>query len=552
MPFLDKPPLVFWIQASLLQVLPASPLVARAPSLLGGATWVMFVFLFAVRLATDRRVAWFAAGLATTSAAAVWGSRFGPTADMPLAACVAAALYAALVGLQQGAGSGDGRPGVRASVGLGLAVGLGLLAKGPLVVAVPGLVALGWLACGAAPGAVWRTMFSPLAWLSALLVAAPWYVLVEQAHPGWIRHFVVYEHFGRFGAGDHRDFAPPWFYVPVVLLYLLPFTGLLFPPAPRGAGPLRRLVGPIVDGPWSPRPWRQRLDAAVPIGRGGRPVPAGRLAFTWFLLGFLLYSVSTRKLLNYLLPAALPLLVLAAAQLADVADRSRRWLTWLPLTLGLGAIAGATVIGLGLWFPLATGALPTAVEAPRYAALLPWMAAGGLVLASAALVAARVRRPQPWLILGAALFWWLLDLGLARAPELGAAGPLAQAIEREADGATAVVTYRRYPQGLGLHRRQGVWIAGGDPHAFRQREIVEPFATSHWRAQPRDAAGRPLWTGRGGLLTRREFRMLWDGAQRVVVVCRYAEIRPLGGRILSGPHAGAARTDLFVIDNGRD
>ena len=48
----------------------------------------------------------------------------------------------------------------------------------------------------------WRRVagvaLSPLSIGIALLVAAPWYALSERANPGYLRHFLVYEHFGRF------------------------------------------------------------------------------------------------------------------------------------------------------------------------------------------------------------------------------------------------------------------------------------------------------------------------------------------------------------------
>ena len=47
MPFMDKPPLVYWIQAVLTRMFGSSEMVARAPTLLAGCFWVLFVFLFA-------------------------------------------------------------------------------------------------------------------------------------------------------------------------------------------------------------------------------------------------------------------------------------------------------------------------------------------------------------------------------------------------------------------------------------------------------------------------------------------------------------------------
>jgi 4-amino-4-deoxy-L-arabinose transferase-like glycosyltransferase len=554
MPFMDKPPLVYWIQAVPTSLLGRHEILARLPTLLAGATWVLVVWLLAFDWTGSARKAWWAALLAATSTAGMVGSRVGPQMDMPLAAAVAVALLAGWRGVTRG-GRGP-------RVLLGAAVGCGLLIKGPLVVAVPLLVGAAWVLAGVPARAVARVAFSPLAWGIAILLAAPWYVLVERAQPGWIAHFVTYEHLGRFTRGDHRAFNPLWFYVPIALLYLAPWTGLAFGGVSRlrAGGRFGRPVLALLAGsPWAPWSWDEALPDTVPLA-GGRRVRTARLAWLWFLAAFLLYSVATRKLLNYMLPAAAPLFVLAGARLdALLGSRPARRVAWLPLLLGLGTVATGVLLLAGLWFPFATGRLPSSVEAPRWSPAGPWVVGAGLVLVAGAVAWLALRRPilrGAVLVGAAALAWWCADLGVARIGGIGSARELARHVAAREKGCDLVAAFKRYPQGLGFYGAEGadplrLWIAGGTPDAWEQREIVNPYARRVWSAQADDGRGLPpqaAWRG-GGLLTTEQLERLWASEVSVLLICRWGEVAHLGGQVVGGPFGGAGRTDLFLLQN---
>ena len=445
MPFMDKPPLVYWVQAVAFELTGRSELGARLPTLLGGALVALFVFLFTLDVTGRRRAAWLAAAAWSTGAAGMIGSRVGPQMDMPLCACVSGAMYAAWCLVR--------RPGRTASVGLGVAVGCGLLVKGPLVVAVPGLVGIAWVLCGVDVRRVLRVAFSPWAWGVALVIAAPWYVLVERAMPGWIQHFIEYEHFGRFTRGDHRSFHPFWYYVPIALIYLAPWTPLAW-------GGRRGPLAFLTASPWSPVPWRARLEGTVPIGTAGREVRSAQLLWVWFLAAFLLYSTATRKLLNYLLPAAPPLFVLVGASWDHLLAKRQRRVLALPLLVALGAGALAACVAAGWWFPLRTGTLPTAIEQPRWAPLAPWMGAAAGLLALGVVFARAERnakRSAALLLAFVAAGWWTFDWGFAKVGDLGSSRGIVTALvddvmreDPELVVAAPLVALKRYPQGSGL------------------------------------------------------------------------------------------------------
>ena len=537
MPFMDKPPLVYWIQAIGIHGAGPSPFVARMPTLLAGVLWCLAIFAFSLRLTRRRADAWCSLGISATSLAGIVGSRVGPQMDMPLAAAVAWALYAGFRWLEGG--------GRRFSTLMGVAVGCGLLIKGPLAVAVPALVGLAWCAAGASWKRFFGLLVSPVAWGIALAIAAPWYILVERAMPGWIAHFVQYEHFGRFSQGDHRNFHPFWFYVPIALSYVFPWTPLLWR---RNTAP-RAWVHTCL-GPFSIRTWRDTWEQAkTPAKNNSLTVPTpGTVCFLWFVTAFCLYSVATRKLLNYLLPAAAPLFVLAGTRLATLNRRATRSYRWGLVAFGMGLIVLAVVIANAWWLPLQTGSMETRVDAPRWQGLILPLIAAGVLLLVGTWCASRMSSTRRLLLtfVVVAGTWGIVELGMARVSALGSAEALAKAVDRFVPDGEALVCFKRYPQGLDYYSSTPAYLAGGGPGNWLQREIVEPYAS---RAKARQHFTPSF---RGGLLTSEEFDAWWSGeavpgVAASVLLCRHGELKYFGGEVLAGPFAGAGRTDLWLI-----
>jgi 4-amino-4-deoxy-L-arabinose transferase-like glycosyltransferase len=497
MRFLDKPPLVYWAENGAFSLLGTNAFAARLPCVVAGAALAALAFLFASAWASSRAAGFCAAGVAATSLAGAGFSRT-VTMDMPLAACVGGALWFAWRALSV--------PGLRARLGLGLCVGLGLLAKGPLAAALPAVVAVAWGACGVRWGPLLRVAFSPVAWAVALVVAAPWYALVERANPGYLRHFVLYEHVGRMAEKGNRDFAPFWLYAAVLPAFLFPWTHLL---------------------------WRARLPSAALGGRKG-PVSGSTLAWAWVLACLVLFSAGKNRLFTYILPAALPLFALAGARFAAVleggAAGARRLAAW-------AAAQGALVVAAGA--ALGTGLVGRWLRVPD----ARWEALGGSVATApvtllflAGVVAFGMRASPPWrrglaLVAGAAALWVILDVHAGRADELRSPRRLADRLAEEYVPGDAIVCLDVFPQGLRWYADLDFAVAG------RQREIVRPWADEY--------AGTKL-------LTVEELRALWDSPRRVLLVVREAKAPPWRVRpahTIADRLSGGQRSDLVLLEN---
>ena len=367
-PFLEKPPLYWWVQVLSLRAFGVTAAAARLPSALFGALTLV--------------VAW------------ALGRRFGPRpallAPLVLASTVlfveetgrvvvdpALAFFVALVHLGFAQLAEPRSPAERRGSILLVALAL------PLAVLSKGVVALG---LGAAPPILYllltrrsralRDLWPAAALglpLFALLVV-PW-ALALYGHGGWpaIQECLLNNTAGRFLANTsgrvygHRQ--APWYYLTIAPAFLLPWT--LAVPAMLTAGVLRRGKG------------------------GGEPgSDTRRLLFSTVGVGIVLLSAAASKRELYLLPL-LPAFAACVAWWLDGATpsqegRGRDRPTLLAL-LGLGAALPLLVWG---------AAVCVRVAPPRQAAWAPLQAALSPAVLAAWAVAAFV-------ISGIAASWFL-------------------------------------------------------------------------------------------------------------------------------------------------
>jgi len=310
-PWLEKPPLYYWLAGAAFRALGETETAARLPAvlallLLTGATALVAARLYGAAAGLH---AGFAAG--TCLLAFAYGR--AASMDMLLAACVTAAT--GLVGLRL-----LGIAGRAALPAAGVFVGLALLAKGPLGLLLPAL------ACGAflliaRDRAAWDRLVRP-AWMLAAaaalcaLVALPWYLAAWRAHGReFVDVFLLNHNLERFTSTIHRHPGPVVYYLPVLLVGLFPWAGLV--PAALGAV----------------RPRGSRADLFV---------------LSWLVLPLAFFSLAGSKLPGYILPCLAPLAILvgrlAARWTRTGAAAGGRLAALLGLVLGAVVLAAAFVL----------------------------------------------------------------------------------------------------------------------------------------------------------------------------------------------------------------
>jgi hypothetical protein len=255
-----------------------------------------------------------------------------------------------------------------------VACGLGLLVKGPvawILVAVPLLVYQLLDPRTARP-----RLASWIAYLAiTLAVAGPWYVAVARQDPRFLDEFLWTHNLRRFATPlDHE--APPWYYLPGLLLGMLPWTLLL--PA------LLKFLG--------------RRSAAT---AAARPAALGfyLLTFLW-CLGF--FSAAGCKRPGYILPAMPPLALALGSYLDAALPTVRRRSGLLPVS-SLSRLAWrATLVTLAGGAALCVATVLAEIQKPAPGFLF----AGGALAALAYLMhRGPARRPQAaWGLCGAVTF----------------------------------------------------------------------------------------------------------------------------------------------------
>jgi 4-amino-4-deoxy-L-arabinose transferase-like glycosyltransferase len=218
-----------------------------------------------------------------------------------------------------GDGSGGGAPratryGWWCLLG-GISIGGAMLSKGPLGL-LPGVVALGYVVARRDWSFFFRAKWALLVGVVAIVaVAAPWYWAVAQrAGAEFTEEFFVEHNLGRFTSPMQGHEGPFFYYVPVVILGMLPWTFFL---ATMWHAPRRRL---------------DRFDLMLAM---------------WAAIPFALFSFTMATKLPHYIAFSFPALALLVA----------REIVWRASDAGRFAGRGGSWLAIGWWLWVVVGGL---------------------------------------------------------------------------------------------------------------------------------------------------------------------------------------------------
>jgi 4-amino-4-deoxy-L-arabinose transferase-like glycosyltransferase len=299
LPFLHKPPLVYWITAGALSLFGANAWAARAAPLLGALLGALALHAFVRRWGGGARAAH--AGLLALLVQPLFflGAQFA-NMDMLVAGCITATILAladALLRLERG------RPYRRSLFAAYALAALGVLAKGLIGVVIPALVVGTWLLCERR----WRlarSLAHPGGVALLLAIAAPWFLAMQRLHPGFIDYFFVLQHFKRYAGSGFNNVEPGWFYAGVLALGGLPTL-----------------------------PW------LLAAGRRSHATPLRSLAWAWLAVVVVFFSIPRSKPLGYILPAVPAFALLASDGFLAAPARRRLWRASLALSASVCLVA---------------------------------------------------------------------------------------------------------------------------------------------------------------------------------------------------------------------
>ena len=198
----------------------------------------------------------------------------------------------------------------------GAFLGLGVLAKGPAAVILAG----GAIGIWALATQEWRAAFRlahPIGIAVFALVALPWYVVCARRNPDFLHVFIFQHNFERYLTPVFQHKQPFWFFVPITLLALLPWTVFS--------------IGSLQEGL---RVWREKSWTRSP----------GFFFACWGIFPVAFFSFSESKLPSYILPAVPALALITSVGAIRAFERSR--------STALLICAGSALawIGLAIFF----------------------------------------------------------------------------------------------------------------------------------------------------------------------------------------------------------
>ncbi len=214
-PRYDKPILIYWLQAASVTLFGLNEFALRLPSSLAASIWVLALFFF-MRRVTDEVTALYA-GLVAALSVAVTVIGKAATADALLNMLLAMSMFSLYLYIIERK--------LRWLLGVYALTALGFLAKGPVAILVPGAVSLLFFAWKR-EWRIWlRMVLHPIGIPLFLLIALPWYVL-QYLHEGqaFIDGFFFKHNLDRFQGPMEQHGGSVFYYVPVVLIGVLPFT----------------------------------------------------------------------------------------------------------------------------------------------------------------------------------------------------------------------------------------------------------------------------------------------------------------------------------------
>ena len=350
--YFEKPPLQYWLTAASFAAFGHDEWAARLPTALAGFLTVLLVGYAGWAIASPTSGAYAAAALASST----W--QFGIshilTLDALLTFWLALALVAFLLAQRATHASSQRRWMLLAWA----ATAGGVLTKGLVALVIP-FCTLILYSLSTRDVGPWKRLHLGRGLPLLIALAAPWFVVVSMRNPEFARFFFIHEHFERFLTTEHRRAGAWWYFLPMLVAGLLPWTGIF---AWRAWGSWRRATVDAGGFAWA------------------------RFCLLWSAFVLVFFSVSGSKLPSYILPIFPAVALVIGRQLEEAPARTLVALVgllvastavlWLAALLGWPALAAALADphtpralydALGAWVKLGLG-----IAAVGYA--LGWIA----------------------------------------------------------------------------------------------------------------------------------------------------------------------------------
>jgi 4-amino-4-deoxy-L-arabinose transferase-like glycosyltransferase len=484
--YFEKPPLLYWLNSLSFSIFGQNEFAARFFPALCGLLGILLTYHVG-RKVYGRREGFLAAIVLGTSVGYIAQSRMN-IIDIPLTLCMTATLGFFLLAVREGERRKDFYYYL-----FYISAALTVLAKGLIGVVLPGGVIVLYVAV-ARKWRIFREMRLVTGGLLFLLVAAPWFVVVSLRNPEFARFFFIHEHFERFLTKVHGHYKPAWYFIPVLLGCMFPWS--LFLPAA-----FRRL--------WSRR---NRAEES----------PTLFLAI-WALVIFIFFSLSDSKLMPYILPVFPAVALLVGRTLSGFMEEGLRTAR---MDAHVTAIS-AFLLGLGTFlYPILVRNSKLEIEAVIVLGSL--LSIGG----ATAMVYMRKERAPDFVAALSAMSLLVAMAGppfiFGRLAERKATPELAQIVKRNFREGDKIACYGWYQQGLPFYTGERVIVVG------YKGELS--FGS--------DQGDNAAW-----FLSPDDFNRLWDSHVRVFTLIKKTDMELLRTSVQTPVRILGLKGDKMIIAN---
>lgn len=272
--YLEKPPLDYWVTAVTFKIFGENEFSARFFSALCAWGCILLTFAMGSFLYEEKTGLYSAGVLSTFLYIFVLGHM--DILDIPLTFFVCLATWA---GYRYIIGGKKVKGWVYL---LYAASALAFLTKGLIGIIFPFTILILWLLISRKGWDIFK-LFSPLGLLVLIMIISPWIILVQKANKDFLWFFFVHEHFLRYTTNIHERYQSILFYLPVVILGILPWAAYLFQ---------------VIRA-------KYKSKSEIIIDKQNK-----YFLVTWIVFVFAFFSVSSSKLIPYIAPIFLPIAVI--------------------------------------------------------------------------------------------------------------------------------------------------------------------------------------------------------------------------------------------------
>lgn len=281
--YFEKPPLFYWLQTFSIRLLGLNQWSLRFWTAFFAVLGCVAVYVMG-RSLYGRRSGLLSAMVLGTSFL-YFGMGHVITLDMAVSVLLSLSLFAFILANREPMGS-TRRLGMWAAFVL---AALATLTKGLIGIVFP-MMAIGLWIIALWDWPVLKRMYLPTSFALFFLVAAPWHILVQLKHPTFLHYYFVRQHFERYLTHVAHRYQPFWYFLPILLLGILPWSAFVVQAARFNLA----------------FAWRDRAAHSDTL-----------LLVIWVVSIFAFFSVSDSKLVPYILPVFPALSILIARYLDD-------------------------------------------------------------------------------------------------------------------------------------------------------------------------------------------------------------------------------------------